>query len=251
MMLLSAIQVKNPGELPVFFTCYKETGKTTSCPVALSLQCMYLKDHYKTLELASSATLQDIKKAYRKLAQQYHPDKSDDPYAAANFAEIKEAYETLSNPVKKNQYLQERWYNRATGNTNTEMVVTPVNILKQALEFEKYTSTLDVYRMDDESIFEYMDALLEESTISKLIQFNETEVNRQIVLTLLKPARFLKYKKAVMIAGKLNRLSAGDTNSMISKMLQQVQQKERWERSKWIVVLLITLAICLLIKLVA
>jgi curved DNA-binding protein CbpA len=214
---------------------------------------MYLKDHYKTLELAPSATLQDIKKAYRKLAQQYHPDKSNDPYAAANFAEIKEAYETLSNPVKKNQYLQERWYNRATGNTNTEQVVTPVNILKQALEFEKYTSTLDVYRMDQQSLYEYINELLDDDTISKLLQFNEAEVNQQIMLTLIKPIRFLKYEKAILLAEKLSKITGNNTqsHSLINSMLKEIQQKEKWESRKWIVVLFITLAICLLIKSVA
>ena len=215
---------------------------------------MYLKDHYKTLELAPSATMQEIKKAYRKLAQQYHPDKNNnDPYAEANFNEIKEAYETLTNPVKKDTYLQQRWYNRASGNNNTQQVITPVNILKQSLEFEKYTSTLDVFRMDGESLFEYMNELLSEATISKLLLFNEADVNQQIILTLLKPVRFLKYEKASAIAGKLTRLASGNTQSldMVNKTLQQIQQQEKWERNKWIIVLLITIAICVLIKFVA
>jgi len=214
---------------------------------------MYLKDHYKILELAPSATLQDIKKAYRKLAQQYHPDKNNDAYSEASFAAIKEAYETLTNPVKKNQYLQERWYNRATNNTNTEQLITPVNILKQALEFEKYTSTLDVFRMDDESLYEYMNELLDDATLSKLQQFNEVEVNQQIMLTLIKPIRFLKYEKATLITAKLSKLTGNNTQSLslINNTLQKIQQKEKWESRKWIVVLFITLAICLLIKLVA
>ena len=214
---------------------------------------MYLKDHYKILELAPSATLQDIKKAYRKLAQQYHPDKNNDAYSEASFAAIKEAYETLTNPVKKNQYLQERWYNRATNNTNTEQLITPVNILKQALEFEKYTSTLDVFRMDDESLYEYMNELLDDATLSKLQQFNEVEVNQQIMLTLIKPIRFLKYEKATLITAKLSKLTGNNTQSLslINNTLQKIQQKEKWESRKWMVVLFITLAICLLIKLVA
>jgi len=215
---------------------------------------MYLKDHYKTLELAPSASLQDIKKAYRKLAQQYHPDKnSNDPYAEANFNEIKEAYETLTNPVKKNNYLQQRWYNRATGNRNTEQVITPVSILKQALEFEKYSSTLDVFRMDSESLFEYMNELLSDETIRKLLLLNEAAVNNQVILTLIKPVRFLKSDKATAITDKLTRLAVGHPKSqeLITQTLLQIRQKEKWERNRWIVVLLITIAICMLIKFVA
>ncbi len=215
---------------------------------------MYLKDHYKTLELAPSATMQEIKKAYRKLAQQYHPDKNiNDPYAEAYFNEIKEAYETLTNPAKKDNYLQQRWYNRATGNNNTEQVITPINILKQALEFEKYTSTLDVFRMNTESLFKYMDELLSDETIRKLLQFNQADVNNLIMLTLLKPVRFLKSEKAIAITDKLTRLIAGNLPSqeLINKTLVQIRKKEKWERNKWIVVLLITIAICVLIKFVA
>jgi len=220
----------------------------------LSLQEMYLKDHYKTLELAPSASLQEIKKAYRRLALQYHPDKNNnDPYAEANFNAIKEAYETLTHPVKKDEYLQLRWYHRATGNKNTQAVITPISILKQALEFEKYTSTLDVFRMHSESLFEYMNELLNEDTISKLLQFNEQDVNNQVALILIKPMRFLESRKAQIIADKLERLTASDPNiqPMINKALQQMKQKENWEKSKWVIVLLITIAICILIKLVA
>ncbi len=235
-----------------FFLLIVLLGKRqgSALPLPYICICMYLKDHYKTLELAPSATIQEIKKAYRKLAQQYHPDKNnDDPYAEANFNEIKEAYETLTNPAKKDNYLQQRWYNRATGNKNTEQVITPVNILKQALEFERYTSTLDVFRMDSESLFEYMDELLSEETISKLLQFNEADVNHQIVLILLKPIRFLKAEKAVLLTNKLSKLSAGNKQEqdLINSTLQQLRKKEKWERNKWIVVLLITVAICWLI----
>ena len=64
---------------------------------------MLLKDYYTILELEPSATLPEIKKAYRRLALQYHPDiNPNDSYAAAQFVEIKEAYETLTIPAKKN-----------------------------------------------------------------------------------------------------------------------------------------------------
>jgi DnaJ family protein B protein 4 len=49
-----------------------------------------------------TATVPEIKQAYRKLVMIYHPDKNnDDPYALARFNEVKEAYEVLMNPGKK------------------------------------------------------------------------------------------------------------------------------------------------------
>ncbi len=221
--------------------------------IMLSYLCrrMYLKDYYKTLELEPSATLQEIKKAYRKLAQQYHPDKNnDDPHSIAYFNEIKEAYETLTNPAKKDNYLQQRWYNKASANTNTQELITPVSILKRALEFEKYTAALDVFRIDRESLFDYMNKLLSEETINKLLQFDEPDINQQIMLTLLKPIRFLKYEKAVLLTDKLSKLivDKNQNHSLISSTLQQIKQKEKWQQYKWIVIVLITAALCILIK---
>lgn len=66
---------------------------------------MAKKDYYESLKLNRDATEEDIKKSYRNLAKQYHPDLNpSDPKAEAKFKEINEAYETLSNPERKAQY---------------------------------------------------------------------------------------------------------------------------------------------------
>ena len=68
---------------------------------------MSKKDYYEVLEVERSASGQEIKKAYRKMALKFHPDKNpDDPDAEGQFKEAAEAYEVLSNPEKKNRYDQ-------------------------------------------------------------------------------------------------------------------------------------------------
>jgi DnaJ-class molecular chaperone len=61
-------------------------------------------DYYKTLNLTKDATIEDIKKSYRKLALKYHPDKNKDPSAKEEFHKISEAYQTLSNSVSRTNY---------------------------------------------------------------------------------------------------------------------------------------------------
>ncbi|MGE4471330.1 MAG: DnaJ C-terminal domain-containing protein [Sulfuricurvum sp.] len=64
------------------------------------------KSLYDTLEVSSSASDAEIKKAYRKLARQYHPDVNKDPKAEEKFKEINAAYEVLSDKEKRSKYDQ-------------------------------------------------------------------------------------------------------------------------------------------------
>jgi molecular chaperone DnaJ len=62
------------------------------------------RDYYELLGVARDATGDDIRKAYRKLARQYHPDVNKDAGAEARFKEISEAYEVLSDDQKRAAY---------------------------------------------------------------------------------------------------------------------------------------------------
>lgn len=63
-----------------------------------------MKDYYKILELEFGADILAVKKAYRRLALKYHPDKNSEPNASQKFIEITEAYEVLRDPLKKSEY---------------------------------------------------------------------------------------------------------------------------------------------------
>ncbi len=63
-----------------------------------------MPNHYESLGINPSATESEIKKAYRTLSLKYHPDRNPSPEAKAKFQEFSEAYEVLSDPVKKQEY---------------------------------------------------------------------------------------------------------------------------------------------------
>jgi molecular chaperone DnaJ len=62
------------------------------------------RDYYEVLGVTRNASLEDIKKAFRKLAFQYHPDRNHDSGASDRFKEINEAYEVLSDADKRANY---------------------------------------------------------------------------------------------------------------------------------------------------
>ena len=62
---------------------------------------MEFKEYYKALGVEPTASADDIKKAYRKLARKYHPDVSKETNASARMAEVNEAYAVLSDPAKR------------------------------------------------------------------------------------------------------------------------------------------------------
>ena len=70
----------------------------------LSTYSMQFKDYYEILGLSRQASAGDIKKAYRKLAHQYHPDISKDPKGEEKFKEVNEAYRTLKDPELRKAY---------------------------------------------------------------------------------------------------------------------------------------------------
>jgi curved DNA-binding protein CbpA len=210
-----------------------------------------MKDYYAILECTPMSTRDEIKRQYRKLAQQFHPDKNqNDNYAAARFHDIKEAYETLTQPAKKEAWLQERWLHQVYNKNYSEKEpLTPYSILNKVLKLDKYVSSQDVFRMDQEGIAEQIMKLVSEENLNCLLQFKEKEINNTIVQYLLSASSPVNPKLLSQLWPRLEHIAADDPSLLIIIHSFRKKKKKQAQQEKLTlpIVILVTIAICILI----
>ena len=208
------------------------------------------KDYYNILEFPPSASGDEIKKAYRRLAHLYHPDKKgNDHYAEAKFADIKEAYEVLSNPSRREDHLQQRWYMKSQGKKLASETVNPVVILKKMIELDRYVSKLDANRLNHDALFDQIGQVLTDANIEILNKFGDAHINNEISRVALKSGHGLPFRVVQLLAARLKKINITDDSvkAMIDQFVSHHERIHFWERKKiWLVVLIVIL-ICLAI----
>ncbi|MGE9315164.1 DnaJ domain-containing protein [Niabella sp. CJ426] len=204
-------------------------------------------DYYQILQIPPSADMAEIKSAYRRLAHQYHPDKNPDNQSAlAYFELIKEAYETLSSPSKKEQYLQERWLYKANGQLFEQPVRTPEDLLKLVLSASDKIQRMDIYRMNKDGIKDELDVLLKEERIKLLNDFDEISINDAIVKELFQLTSAIP---TTAQSGYLQKLQSIQSNhiEMLRQKEEELAGKVFWETWKPAFIILLVVMLCILI----
>ncbi|MBS1584110.1 MAG: J domain-containing protein [Bacteroidetes bacterium] len=169
---------------------------------------MRIKDHYKTLGISPAATLQDIKKAYRKLAFQYHPDQNpDNAFAEANFKEIQEAYSILSHVGKRRQYDEERWLMGMGNKAREQQAITPQWILAECRKLVHHMSAIDTYRMSHRSLRDYISLLLSDAHIGVLKNHNDTLADQAIIQEILTATHHMQYDYMLDVCERLIQIA--------------------------------------------
>lgn len=212
---------------------------------------MMLKDYYRILEITPQATPEEIKKSFRRLAMQYHPDKhQEDQIAGAHYREIQEAYETLTDPNKKESYLQQRWYEQSMGRKlSGSAPLTSSNILRDAVSLEKYISTLDPYRIDQEGLLQYIEQLLSDDAIDILEKEHDQGLLKNLLAILLKSGKGFSNNQAVRLVHLLEKISPVKKSYQdeLQKYLADKKREALIDRWKIPLIIFITILICLII----
>ena len=215
---------------------------------------MRLKDHYKTLEVLPADSVVEIKKKFRRLAMQYHPDVNmADPYAEAKFVEIREAYAILADPVRRRAYDEERWINGITVSAKNQQQVTGNWIMQEATRLRRHMKGIDTYRMDHAALRDYILLLLSDTNVAVLRSEGNNEVLKKVVRELLISTAKLKAAYLPPVTERMMQVADGDpvTMNAVQHVMAERSSQAMWERYFPVIVLLLAIVICWVILMVS
>jgi curved DNA-binding protein CbpA len=211
-------------------------------------------DYYAVLNLPQHATAEEIRRAFRKKVMDCHPDLfPGNPDKLRLFDTVKEAYETLTHPQKKELYLNERWRRKANGQTLEGAVFSSVQYLKQCLALNRQLASMDTYRISEQQIVQQLNALLTEEKIKALHDAKDPTLLRSVLEALIPCTRPFSYRSVKEIS-KLFIGLAGDDVAMKEKIYRLISEKKRERLESFLkipLILLMTILICLLMYFLA
>ncbi len=212
---------------------------------------MSSKDYYKILSVKPNASAEEIKKAYRKLAFKYHPDRNpEDVVAETVFKEIAEAYEILSDKVKREDYHYKRFYTY-NYTYKEKPTTTPQTILNEALKIKTLVEHADPFRMNQDAMLFKLEQLLEQSNIEMLKEENLPAINKNIFDALLAACKPLNYAHSLAAVDKLKMIPLGeDRSDLLTRFIAARKKADTWERYKSLIAIIVALLLCAIIFIV-
>jgi curved DNA-binding protein CbpA len=208
-----------------------------------------LKDYFAILGVKPSADNSEIKQAYRKLAMNYHPDKhQQDPEKTILYDQIREAYETLTEPAKRDEYLKERWRQKAAGIKFEDDLISGDVILKKAIELNQQLRYADPDRLNESRVRNQFNQVISDEMIAILVRQNDHELNSTVVSILIDTLKPLSLALCTELIPQIIKIPTDDHSiKRCTEILKQKRELLFWEKRKIWIVLLLTIALCLAI----
>jgi molecular chaperone DnaJ len=212
---------------------------------------MSLKDYYKILGVSSAASLQDIKKSYRRLALKHHPDKNQgNKISEAKFKEIHEAYKVLSDEKKRQDYNHKK-FDRKYG-LHKKSPTTPEtahSIFRKSEELKKKVSQMDADRINREALYQQLQNIFSAYNIALLKADNNRHINRILIKNALEVSRHLDYNASLKISTLLQSFIYRDDEAhrVIQRFLEQQKLYWFWMKYKLLFAFIIAAILCFLI----
>lgn len=204
------------------------------------------KDYYRILHIKPSATVEEIKNAYRKLAMKYHPDRNpDDSLAAAEFADIAEAYKILSDEESRKQYNFSRHltapeeYKRPV-----EQIETLISRMNEANKYLRYVN--EAHFSKDNLFYSIIEVFPEDIELLAGTKADKLKIFLEAVLHGAQPLNSFQTKK---LSERLKPLYSTNEwfQNAIEKLEQQQIKSERWDKYKMLLAVILAIVLCFVI----
>lgn len=205
-----------------------------------------IKDYYKILDVKSSANADVIKKAYRRLAMKYHPDHNPgDALAAAVFEDVAEAYKTLSDTEARKQYNFNRYL---VANEEYKRPAATIDaIIFRMHRITEQVKLADPFRFNKDALLYSIKQLLPED-ISLLLHTNEKLLKQFLEMVCAAVAHLSSHQtKKIMVLMQPLYKKEKWLYETLDLIMQNQQKKERWEKYKIVLVVLLTIILCVII----
>lgn len=214
---------------------------------------MPVKDYYKLLHIEHSADLNTIKKAYRNLAMQYHPDKHGENQSTQfYFREIQEAYETLSDPEKREKYHYQIWLEKSMGH-ELDTALTAEQIIQLYINSEKSIYETDSFSRNNHQLFELLISLYSQTRLELILERKDSSLETTALDLAKRSAQSLPSTYQLKFLHQLKPML--DVHPSIKehwiKAIEKQIRKEKIERFKIPLLILITLILCIIILLLS
>lgn len=210
---------------------------------------MATTDYYIILGVKPTASFEEIRRAYRKLAFKYHPDKNPgDNIAAATFRTIVEAYEILSDPEKRRDYHHKRAYTYRYDYKDRAQA-TPHSILKTAQQLEAIVKQADPYRMNQEALVFQLQQVLTIEHIEMMHKADSPAMISALFNSVLKSSTPLHYNYLHALEPLMQQL-AGDDGvllQLLNNCITEKRKEETWNKYKTVMAIVLAVLLCLVI----
>lgn len=205
------------------------------------------RDYYQILGIAPTASNQDIKKAFRRLALIHHPDTSLNPdLSAVTFSLVQEAYRVLSDPHERVRYHYARHLLHPQPATKP-VAISAEEVQELAQKLYRDTRQQDPFRLNRDQLFLQVMDLLSDHNLALLRQRAETSQLRLFLNLVFSASRELSKAQSDTIFERLQPLANQypHTADDFKKQQTEYRQYHFWNRYKTLLALAIALLFCL------
>jgi molecular chaperone DnaJ len=206
------------------------------------------KDYYHILKVSSKANADEIKKAYRKLALLFHPDRNpNNKLAEQEFAEIAEAYRILSDVTKKHSY-DHQYHYKSTTATGNPFHPTVRTALQQCITLRNNLAVTNPYQLDYDVLFYLINDLSNKTHITLFEASNDSNAVHAFVENYLFCCQFIPIGYSQTLCKKLEPMLAKHPTQVpaIEKFLKEKRIDYLLERYEGLIVFGITISILII-----